>query len=112
MLNKIIETLKTHPISKGNSIFEKEAIEEATKTFNAGWDALKDGVVIQTSGNMVAVKSGSKIVKYEMKDFRVESGKLIGNINKTIGEIDVPEEKKEAFLAKAIITRFWTIKTI
>lgn len=110
MLNKIISNLQNLQVIKFNKICGDEVISEATEMFNAGWDKLEDGIVIMTKGNFVAIKKGNTIVKYEMKDFSVNMGKLNGNIAKETGRIEVAEDKKEAYLAQAIITKYYTMR--
>jgi len=112
MLNKIISTLQNLQQVKFNKIYGDSIIAEATKMFNDGWDKLEDGIVVLTKGNLVAVKKGNLIVKNEMKDFNINMGKLNGNIAKETGTIEVTEDKKEAYLAQAIITKYYTIKSI
>ena len=119
MLNKVIEAIKNHPLSKGNPIHEREAIEEATNTFNAGWDALGNGAVVQSKGDFVAIKEdNSTIVTYEMEHgyFEVWSGKLTdrfpNKIKKVCQRKEIKNCHKQIYLAQAIVTRFYTIKTI
>ena len=83
---------------------------EATEMYNNGWDALEDGIVVFTKGNLVSVKKGNSVVNYEMKDFNVNMGKLDGNIARTLEEKVVPEDKKNTYLAQTIITKYYTIK--
>lgn len=110
MLKKVIEILKKLPEVETNSPYGKEVITEATEMFNKGWDSLEDGIVVLTQDNLVAVKKGNKIVKYEMKDFNVNMGKLSGNIDNEIGTIEVADSKKEIFLVQTIITKYYTIR--
>jgi len=95
MLEKIITMLNEKFSS--NKGYMESAIDEATNIYNAGWEAFEDGSVIQMSGNFVAVKSGNSIIKYEMKDFQVNSGKLIGDPIKTVTIIEIPESKRAGF---------------
>lgn len=110
MLTKMISTLNQLPMVKFNKIAADEIIAEATEMFNKGWEALSDGIAVQTKGNLVAVKSGNKIISYQAEDFRVESGKVIGKMDKILRETEVQESQKAAFTSQAIITRFYTIK--
>lgn len=102
MLTKIIESLKSEDNAKGK-------IEEATEMFNAGWDVLEDGVVVNYKGNQVAIKEKNTIVVCQMKDFRINMGKLIGNIDRKIKVVEVPDAKKEMYLAQAIVAKYYTI---
>jgi hypothetical protein len=118
VLSKIVEAIKNQPLSKGNPLHEREAIEEATNTFNAGWDALTNGAVIMQKGNLVAIReSNNTIVTYEMENgcYEVVSGRLSDKCPNKIKRIckrwDVTtEEQKQIYLAQAIVTRFYTIK--
>ena len=109
MLNKVINALNGLQEVKFNKIYAEKAIADATEMFNNGWDALEDETVLLTKGNLVAVKQGNKMVKYEMNDFRITAGKLIGNIDKITEEREVEDRLKEAYLAQAIITKYYTI---
>jgi len=110
MLNKVIANLNNLQEVRTNPMYGKKVIAEATEMFNAGWDALEDGAVILTKGNLVAVKKGDTMVKNEMADFRVNLGKLTGNIAREIGVVPVAEDKKEQYLAQAIITKYYTLR--
>jgi hypothetical protein len=110
MLNKVISALENLQEVKFNSIYRTQVMAEATEMFNAGWDALEDGIVVLTKGNLVAVKKGNSIVKYEMADFSVNLGKLSGNIARTIEEKEVTEALKETYLAQTIITKYYTLR--
>ena len=110
MLNKIISTLQKLDEVKFNAIYAEEVLTDATEMYNAGWDMLEDGAVVLAKGNLVAIKKGNTIVKLDMKDFNINKGVLVGNIRKEIGTIEVTEDKKEEYLAQAIITKNYTIK--
>lgn len=109
MLNIIIENLEKLDNVKFNKIYREETLAEATKMFEAGWDKLEDGIVILTKGNLVAVKEGRSLVKYECTDFRVNKGNLIAGNKKTIETKEIKEELLEKHLAQAIITKFYTL---
>jgi len=47
-----------------------------------------------------------------MKDFSVNLGILKGNINHEIEVKEIPEDKKNLYLAQAIITKYYTLKKI
>lgn len=102
MLDKIIKALE-------NEANAMEKINEATEMFNAGWDALEDGMVVNYKGNQVAVKEGNAIKMCLMKDFRINTGNLIGNIDSVVKIIEVPEVKKATYLAQAIVAKYYTI---
>jgi len=111
MLNKVIEAIKNSDLAKGNPAHEKEAIEEATISWNNGFDALEDGKVIYCKGDRVLVKKGSKVILQDMQrdNWRINCGKLIGDVKAIVKEIEIPENEKGKYLAQAIITRFYTI---
>ena len=110
MFEKVIVVLKNLDEVKFNPIFSKEVMEDANKMFNDGWDKLEDGIVIATRGNSVAIKKGDIIIKQEMESFRINMGKLTGDVKEISKEIKVTEDKKEGFLAQAIITKYYTIR--
>lgn len=110
MLNKVIANLNNLPEVRDNPIYGKQVIAEATEMFNAGWDAIEDGTVVLAKGDLVAVKQGDTIVKTRMTNFRINLGKVIGDIAQELGTMDVAENKKEEFLAQAIITKYYTIR--
>ena len=110
ILNKAITNLENLQEVKFNKIFAEKAINDATEMFNAGWDKLEDGIVVMLKGNLVAVKKGNTIVKYEMKEFNVNMGKLDGNIAREVGIMEVSDNKKEAYTAQTIITKYYTIR--
>lgn len=112
MLEKVMQTLGNLDAVKFNSIYKERVMADATEMYNNGWEALEDGVVVLTKGNLVAVKKGNAIVNYEMADFNVNLGKLDGNIKKMIEEKEVPEDKKNAYLAQTIITKYYTQRTM
>ena len=110
ILNKTICAIENLQEVKFNKVYGDKIIAEATEMFNNGWDKLEDGIVVMTKGNFVAVKKGNVIVKNEMKDFNINMGKLNGNIARETGAMKVSEDKKEAYLAQTIITKYYTIK--
>jgi hypothetical protein len=112
MLNKVFEALEKLDLYKNNPIFAKESKEEATATYNAGWDALEDGQVVNYKGDYVMVKSGNSIIVQEMlrNQWHINCGKLIGDIKRIVETRPIDtKEKKEAGVAQAIIARFYTI---
>ena len=72
MLEKIIKSLENLLEVRANKIYGDQAIAEATKMYNDGWEALEDGIVVFTKGNKVALKKGNTVENYEMRDFRVD----------------------------------------
>jgi hypothetical protein len=88
-----------------------EKIAEATITFNAGWEALEDGRVIQYNGDTVAIKKGNRVVVQKMvrDQWHMNCGKLIGDVKEIIKTVELPESQKCAQLAQAIMVRFYTI---
>lgn len=109
MLNKVIQELEKLQEVKTNSSYRDKVIKEATEMYQAGWDALEDGIVISLRGNKVAIKTGASIVIKEMLDFNVRDGKLDGNVKSILNQMEVGN-KKEEYLAQAIITKYYTIK--
>ena len=112
MLNKIISNLENLQEAITNSLYKAQIIAEATEMYNNGWGALEDGRVVATRGNQVVIKKNNTMVKYEMKDFSVNLGILKGNINHEIEVKEIPEDKKNLYLAQAIITKYYTLKKI
>ena len=110
MLNKIIENLEKLQEVRTNQIYGKKIIAEATKMYNAGWEALEDGIVVTYRGKQVAVKNGNTMVMNLMKDFNIRDGKLDGNIDHEIKVIEIADDKLNGFLAQAIITKYYTVK--
>jgi hypothetical protein len=102
MIDKIIKALK----DEANADVK---IKEAKEMFSAGWEAMCDGTVVNYNGNQVAVKDGNSIIVYRMKDFRINMGKLIGDIECKLKAIEVPDAKKESYLAQAIVAKYYTI---
>lgn len=112
MLAKVIENLEKLQEVKFNKIYREQVISDATAMFNNSWDALEDGVVVSYKGNQVAVKKGNTVVIYLMKDFSINMGKLNGNIDREVKSMEIPEAKKETYLAQAIISKYYTLKGI
>ena len=112
MLTKIITSLQNLQEVKTNPVYGKQIIAEATAIYNAGWDSLKDDIVVQSKNSQVAVKQGNTIVLYQMLDFNIKSGVLDGNIKNVIKIIEVTEDKKNVYLAQAIITKYYTLKKV
>ena len=110
MLNKVIEAMQGLQEVKFNKRYGDQVIAEATETFNEGWEALEDGIVVSYKGNQVAVKKGNTMVISMMKDFSVNMGKLDGNIDHEVKVVEIPESKKTTYLAQAIITKYYTLK--
>ena len=110
MLNKIITSLENLQEVKTNPMYGKQIIAEATKMYNDGWNCLEDGIVVQTKGNKVAIKKGNSIVMQEMKDFSINLGKLNGNVVSIIDTREIAEDRKFAYLAQAIITKYYTLR--
>lgn len=102
MLENIIKALE-------NEANAKEKINEATEMFNAGWNALEDGAVINYKGNQVALKEGDTVKVCLMKDFRINTGRLIGDVDKVVKVVEVTEDKKESYLTQAIVAKYYTI---
>jgi len=110
LFDKVINSLNNLDEVKHNKIYGDEAIADATKMAENGWDKLEDGIVVLVKENLVATKKGNTIVKSEMKDFNVNMGKLSGNVAKELGIIKVTDDKKETYLAQTIITKYYTIR--
>lgn len=114
MLNNVIDTIKNAPIMR---TLVKSQIDDitadATALYNAGFDALVDGTVIAYQNNIVIIKQGSTYVRQEMYDnFGIRSGMLTTDVKRVIETKDIPEDKKTAYLAQAIITKYYTIKEV
>jgi len=110
MLNKIIETINKLPEVQSNKIYSEQAISDATQMFTNGWNTLEDGLVVSYKGNQVAVKNGNTIIINMMNDFSINLGKINGNVDHQVKIMEIPEAKKEAYLAQAIITKYYTLK--
>jgi hypothetical protein len=111
MLNKVFTELEKLDLYKHNPIFAKEAKEEAAERFNAGWEAIEDGTVVNYKGNFVMTKKGDSLEVKEMvrNQWRVDCGKLIGDVKRIVETRTVTDDKKEALTAQVIIVRFYTI---
>ena len=110
MLNKIIESLEKLQEVRGNKVYGKQIIAEATEMYNAGWEALEDGIVVTYRGNQVAVKNGNTMTMNLMEDFSIRDGKINGNIDHQVKVIEIADDKLNGFLAQAIITKYYTVK--
>lgn len=110
MLNKIIENLEKLDMVKFNKDYRDKAISDATQMLSNGWDALEDGVVVSYKGNQVAVKKGDTVVINMMRDFNINMGKLDGNIDREIKVMEIPEAKRESYLAQAILAKYYTLR--
>jgi hypothetical protein len=112
MLEKLTEALTNYFSEKHYTDKQiADGIAEATAIFNAGWDALEDGRVIKYNGDTVAIKKGNSVVVQKMvrDQWRMNCGKLIGDVKEITKTIDLSESQKEAQLAQAILVRFYTI---
>ena len=110
MLDKVIENLQKLQEVKFNKIYGDQVISDATKMFNDGWDVMEDGLVVSYKGNQVAVKKGNTIVINVMRDFNINMGRINGNIDHEVKIMEIPDTKKETYLAQAIITKYYTLK--
>lgn len=110
-LVKVLEAIEKHDIANGNSIWLRESKEEAIKMFNAGFESLEDGQIVSAKGrNLVAVKEGNTVVVKRAKDgMTLRSGKVIAGDFEVAKVVEVTADKKEDFLAQAIVSRFYTI---
>ena len=109
MLEKIKTSLSGLLVARGNIVFKNEMLEDATTMFNAGFDSLEDGIVIFAKGKNVMVKQGNKAITYAGIDFRINMGKLIGDLGEILQEKEITEDKKEQYLAQTIVTKYNTI---
>jgi hypothetical protein len=108
MLDKIIDAIMKRDAIKYNKDYAAQATADATQMYNAGWDALEDGTVVQTNGgNIVAVKNGNSVIVQEI-DGHVNMGKLVGDVKEVLKTVDVTN-KKDAFLGQAIVTKYYTV---
>lgn len=112
MLNKAIEAIMKRNAIKNNKEYAEKAIKEATEMYNAGWDALEDGRVVNYKGDYVMVKKGDSIMVQEMvrDQWHINCGTLIGDVKKIVGTRPVnTADKRAAGVAQAIVTRFYTV---
>jgi len=110
--DRVLTALNNLDDVKFNKIYASQVMTDATKMFNDGWDALEDGIVVNLVDNQVIIKRGNSLVNQEMTDFRVNSGKVFGTVKRIIKEKELDDSQKLTWLAQAIITRYYTLKTI
>ena len=112
MLKKLNESLTKY--FKDKHYTDKQiadGIAEATATFNAGWDKLENGRVIQYKGDTVAIKKDNSVVVQKMvrDQWHINCGKLNGKTKEIVKTVELTDSQKEAHLAQAILARFYTI---
>lgn len=110
MLQKVIDLIMAKPVYKQGGKYATDMIADVTAIYNAGWDALPDGTVIQYKGCQVAVKAGDNVETWQMldEDWSVISGKLHGDNKKLLKTTPLTEQQKQAYLAQSIITKYYT----
>lgn len=108
MLNKIIEAIMQRDAIRYNKEYAEKATKDTTEMYSAGWDALEDGTVVQTKGNIIAVKKGSAVITHEIDGY-VNMGKFVGDIKRTIKTIELTGAQKQSLLAQAIVTKYYTV---
>jgi single-stranded DNA-specific DHH superfamily exonuclease len=79
MLQKAIEMIMEKEVYKYNDKYAADMRADAEKIYNAGWDGLSDGTVLQYKGNQVAIKNGSNLEVWKMANFYINMGKLEGD---------------------------------
>ena len=110
MLQKVIDLIMAKPVYKQGGKYATDMIADVTAIYNAGWDALPDGTVIQAKNNQVIVKQGDNLVNQDMGyDYSIRSGKLYGSVKRTIKTIPLNDSQKATYLAQAIITKYYTV---